>query len=110
MRLRSLALSTAGIIIAGMNIAFADQIDGDWCSADGQHLHIAGPNIKLPSGARITGDYNRHGFHYVGPAGDPEEGQDIRMSQQNDDLMYLQRRSNGTDGPPESWRRCNITS
>lgn len=90
--------------------AHGDQIDGDWCSPNGLHLHIDGPNIKIPSGAKITGDYDRHGFRYVGPSGDPEEGQDIHMSQQSDQVMYLWRRTNGQDGPPETWRRCNVTS
>jgi hypothetical protein len=43
--------------------------------SDGRTLTIDGPQIRIPSGARrITGEYSRHAFRYVGPAGDPESG------------------------------------
>ena len=55
--------------------ATADQIDGEWCSDDGQTLTINGPKIVIPSGKNIEGNYARHGFTYTGPEGDPEMGQ-----------------------------------
>ena len=88
--------------------AQADQIDGDWCSVDGKHLSINGPEIEIPSGKQITGNYTRHGFTYTGPDGDPEMGQQIRMSQQSDQLMVLYR-STAPD-KAEEWRRCQVTS
>lgn len=110
MRLLSRMPLLAATIIAGTTAAFADAIDGNWCSPNGKTLAIDGPNIVIPSGKAITGEYDRHNFRYVGPAGDPEEGQDIHMSQQSEELMYLWRRIGGKDGPVENWRRCQATS
>jgi hypothetical protein len=90
--------------------ALADRLDGDWCSADGKHLRIDGPNIQIPSGLHITGDYERHYFSYMGPPGDPEEGQLIQMQQQSDEVMHLRRQVGGKDGPEETWKRCEFTS
>ena len=61
-------------------LAGADAIDGDWCEAGGaRSLSIDGPSIRIPSGAEIRGEYDRHAFRYVGPDGDPEAGQVIKM-------------------------------
>lgn len=98
------------IFMVSATVAHADRIDGNWCDANGKTLAIDGPNIVIPSGKAITGEYDRHNFRYVGPAGDPEEGQDIHMSQQSEELMYLWRRIGGKDGPVENWRRCQATS
>lgn len=90
--------------------AFADRIDGDWCDATGRHVKIDGPTIEIPSGRVIQGEYDRHGFRYVGPEGDPEAGVEIVMQQFSEEEMGLIRRSNGANGPVETWRRCQATS
>lgn len=87
--------------------AHADQIDGGWCN-EGKRLFIDGPQIDIPSGKRITGDYTRHSFRYTGPEGDPETGQEIRMVQRSDELMLLYR-STAPDNE-ERWHRCRVTS
>ena len=90
--------------------ALSDQIDGDWCSATGQHLKIEGPAITIPSGAEIIGTYTRHGFRYEGPEGDPEAGQVIEMRQLSDEAMVLVRSIEGAARDPETWTRCQATS
>jgi hypothetical protein len=55
----------------------ADAIDGDWCNAKQQHLTIIGPQITLPTGKSLTGEYERHKFNYKIPDG--EAGHDKRM-------------------------------
>jgi len=97
-------------ISASVVPALADRIDGDWCSADGKHLSIEGPRIMIPSGAEISGQYDRHYFRYSGPAGDPEAGQTIEMQQLSDEEMRLQRTTGGEKMPVETWRRCQVTS
>lgn len=109
MRLPLAFLAGAGLFLTAVP-AHADQIDGDWCSPGGKHIHIDGPKIKIPSGAHITGDYDRHGFRYVGPDGDPEAGHEVRMAQQHDGLILVWRRIDGTEGAVEEWRRCQVTS
>jgi hypothetical protein len=90
--------------------ALADKIDGDWCNAEGQHFRIDGSRIETPAGIATTGDYRRHFFHYVAPAGDPDEGQAIDMTLQSEELLFLQRTRSGETGPTEKWRRCQMTS
>jgi hypothetical protein len=87
--------------------ALADAIDGDWCFAT-QNLHIRGPKIRLPSGAEITGDYDRHGFRYTVPANEQGAGTAISMQLFGEELMQLTRA--GGTGQPEMWRRCKPVS
>ncbi len=89
--------------------ALADAIDGDWCHG-AQSLTIAGPRIRTPEGAEMTGDYNRHGFRYVVPDGAPQAGSEVVMVLNSEELMTLVRRSGGTQSQPESWRRCKPVS
>lgn len=112
-RFRKSMISTITVIaglVATAVPALADRIDGDWCSADGKHLSIEGPRIVIPSGAEISGQYDRHHFRYSGPAGDPEAGQIIEMQQLSDEEMRLQRTAGGEKMPVETWRRCQVTS
>lgn len=112
-RFRKSTISTITVIaglVATTVPALADRIDGDWCSADGKHLSIEGPRIVIPSGAEISGQYDRHHFRYSGPAGDPEAGQIIEMQQLSDEEMRLQRTTGGQKMPVETWRRCQVTS
>ncbi|HMQ57508.1 MAG TPA: hypothetical protein PKE65_03065 [Rhizobiaceae bacterium] len=106
----TIPLATLAVSLALTLAARADAIDGDWCSAEGKHLRIDGPKIAIPSGAEISGEYNRHGFRYVGPAGDPEEGQEIVMRQQSEEEMTLRRKIGDALQPPETWRRCQTVS
>lgn len=103
-----MAATAFGVLVAAP--AIADRIDGDWCSATGLHLRIEGPRITIPSGAEITGEYDRHGFRYDGPEGDPEAGQTIVMRQLSEEEMLLRRIVGGQAQPVENWRRCQAIS
>lgn len=91
--------------------ALADAIDGDWCSAS-KHLSIKGPEIILPSGAAIQGDYRRHEFIYQVPAGDVDAGSLIYLQLQGEDNMSLYHLKDGKPVDGEAWLRCapNTTS
>lgn len=102
-----------GILLAGFAaapVAWADAIDGEWCSAKGLNLEIHGPKIRLPSGATIDGHYARHEFAYEALKDSDEAGYVIYMELQNEEEMLLRRLKNGVVGEPELWRRCNVTS
>jgi hypothetical protein len=99
----SLPIAVAVCITISAGAAWADAIDGHWCIADGRRMSIDGPKIVIPSGKAITGDYERHGFRYTVPAGDPGAGTDISMILVNEDLVQLRRAAAAT---PELWRRC----
>jgi hypothetical protein len=103
----SLALAA---ILAASAPAFADAIDGEWCSKEGKNLEIEGPKIRTPAGIDTTGQYTRHSFAYEPPAGDPEKGLVIVMRIFSDEDMELARIKNGEMGPKEMWHRCNVTS
>lgn len=107
MRIPPLAIA---LLLLSSVPASADRIDGDWCDGTGRHLRIAGPTIEIPSGAVMQGDYDRHGFRYVGPPGDPEEGVEVLMRLHSEEEMELVRRTGGAFGAPETWRRCQATS
>jgi hypothetical protein len=90
--------------------AHADAIDGEWCSPRGQRLAIAGPDITIPSGAALKGNYSRHRFAYTAPAGDPESGADILMELLDEETMKHYVVRDGAIGQAEVWRRCEVTS
>jgi hypothetical protein len=93
-----------GLCIAGLSPAFADAIDGDWCSPNGaRHLTIDGPRIVTPTGARIEGSYTRHTFDYVAPAREPEAGKRIEMRLMGETAVQF--RPDG-DSQTQIWRRC----
>ena len=101
-----------GILIAGVVTfisasAYADAIDGDWCSTtEVKQFSIAGPKITTPAGTQTTGDYSRHAFAYIVPDGDPGAGEAIVMQLMNDDEVRVS--VNG--GEPKLWRRCELIS
>jgi hypothetical protein len=82
--------------------ALADAIDGEWCNAEGRRLAISGPNIVTPGGTKTTGNYDRHGFDLVLPAGEPGGGQKMVMILLGEELMQSR---TGT-GTAVSWKRC----
>jgi hypothetical protein len=90
--------------------AFADAIDGDWCGGGGKHLTIKGSEIKTPSGATLQGNYRRHAFAYVAPAGDADAGTQIFLQLLNEEQMHFYLVKDGKPGEAELWQRCQITS
>lgn len=95
-------LSFAALLCLVAPAAFADAIDGNWCNAKTQRFSIAGPNIVTPAGTRTTGNYSRHAFSYVVPAGDPGAGTEIRMVLMGEEHVQVQEGAS----PPVIWNRC----
>lgn len=102
----ALACDACGL---GGTLAQADAIDGDWCK-DAASFQINGPHIRTPGGQQATGDYHRHGFHYVVPQGETDAGAEIAMRLLNETTVELMRREGATDGKPEIWQRCQPIS
>lgn len=101
MRLTPIALLAGLCALPGL--ARADSIDGAWCKDNGQRLMISGPSITTPGGTRMTGLYDRHGFTYVVPAGEPGAGTTVEMRLLGETAMQSRA---GANGPVEDWRRC----
>jgi len=97
-----LALLAGGGALAP-GAARADAIDGQWCSDGGLRLTIQGPNLLSPGGARMAGDYDRHGFSYIAPAGEPGAGGRVDLRLMGENVVRVQ----AANGPMEPvWRRC----
>jgi len=94
-------------LLAAAGAARADAIDGNWCHASGKRLTIEGPRIVTPGGTAMTGEYDRHGFAYVVPAGEPGAGKHMVMVLESEDVMHM---GEGTQRVlpenAETWHRC----
>ena len=90
--------------------ARADQIDGNWCFTDGRHLTIDGPAIITPGGTAMTGDYDRHGFRYVVPAGEADAGAQVDMVQFDDYTIQVTTAPPGGAARTEIWKPCDFTT
>jgi hypothetical protein len=103
--MRPWLLSSAALLAATVaTSAHADAIDGDWCRADGKRMKIAGPDIVTPGGNAIRGDYTRHSFVYVVPAGEPGAGETVSIILLSEYLAHA--RQGGPDAPLQVWNRC----
>lgn len=98
--------AAAGIVLACLAAtpARADAIDGDWCDVAGKHMTIRGPEIVTPGGSKMRGDYSRHSFSYVVPAGEAGAGEAVWMILRNEFLVHV--RQGAADAPWQEWRRC----
>lgn len=88
--------------------ALADAIDGNWCKG-GKRFEIAGPTIVTSGGKRLQGDYGRHDFSYVIPAGEAGAGARVEMDLIGDDDLRLWptgRMPDPATGKAEMWHRC----
>ncbi len=92
------------VLIATSDIARADAIDGDWCRADGKRMSIRGSDITTPGGARTRGDYSRHAFSYVVPAGEAGAGEQVAITLLSETLAHA--RQGADPAPVQVWNRC----
>jgi hypothetical protein len=100
---KALITATFGCsMLLGASAARADVIDGAWCLESGMRMMIDGPVIITPSGTRTQGEYSRHYFSYVVPAGDPGAGTTISMQLLNEETVRVHDGS-ATD---QIWHRC----
>jgi hypothetical protein len=107
MRILTASLTLTGVCLGGIlnaSIAYADAIDGNWCSAEGRHLSIAGSAVTTPGGAHITGDYTRHAFSYFAPAGEEGAGSSVQMRLMNEDEVRISFPAQA----PVVWHRCKL--
>ncbi|MCP5083630.1 MAG: hypothetical protein GY948_18235 [Alphaproteobacteria bacterium] len=103
----------AAVIWLGLSTAaFADQIDGTWCSPSGQSMTIDGSNVRTPGGKSITGRYSRHRFDYEIPDGEPQAGGRIIAEQLNDREIRVTiiKQVQAEPGAHETWTRCDVVS
>ena len=98
----------AAMVLLPVSPARADRIDGNWCYKD-RHMSIDGPKIITPGGTKMTGLYDRHGFQYTVPRGEPDPGAEVDMIQYDDNTIQVT--TTGGDGSrTEIWNRCDLTT
>jgi hypothetical protein len=101
--IRFLTGAVCSALLGFVHPAFADAIDGDWCRADGKRMTIRGPAIVTPGGQQTNGDYTRHSFSYVIPAGEAGAGVTVSIQLLGE---YLAHARQGADASVQEWRRC----
>ena len=100
-------------MLLSSSCAFADSIDGTWCSErDHRQMTITGPDALLPGGRHITGDYSRHRFSFTIPMPDADAGRVMLLRLMGEMLMVSVIASSDGSAPsePEHWKRCELTS
>ena len=95
--------AVCAVLLGFVHPALADAIDGDWCRTDGKRMAIRGPAIVTPGGQHTSGDYTRHSFSYVIPAGEAGAGATVSIQLLGE---YLAHAHQGTDAAVQEWRRC----
>ncbi len=103
------AVMIGATIALSAQVARADAIDGNWCSAEGKRMEIEGPAITTPAGTQWHGNYSRHYFTYQVPASDPGAGQTVYMALQNENTVHITVAADAQaalKSPVEVWHRC----
>jgi len=93
-------------LVASAGSAQADAIEGNWCHPQHGNFEIRGPNILTPGGQQMTGDYSRHGFEYVAPAGERAAEESINLALVDDETLHLLIKQ--ANAEIEVWRRCTV--
>src|SRR5215469_3956725 len=97
------------LLLGFAEVARADAIDGNWCSADGKRMEIQGSAITTPAGTHWHGNYSRHYFTYEVPASDPGAGQTVYMALQNENTVHITMATDAQAAQKsavEVWHRC----
>jgi len=94
------------LLLALSGGARADAIDGEWCASDGAHMSIAGADITTPGGTRMKGNYSRHAFDYVVPAGEAGTGETVNILLRSE--YFAVSRQGPSTAPLKEWRRCAV--
>ncbi len=105
----ALGVALGALTALSAQVARADAIDGNWCSADGKRMLIEGPAITTPAGTQTQGNYSRHYFTYQVPASDPGAGKTIYMALLNENTVHLTMAADAQSAqqsPVEVWHRC----
>lgn len=90
--------------------AFADRIDGSWCTGAAQRVEINGPKISIGGKPVIDGTYTRHQFLYTVPNGEEHAGDKVYMQVLGDEDMSSYRMRDNKAVDLLDWKRCQAVS
>ncbi len=95
-------VSACFLLVLATGAAYADSIDGDWCSDNGRRISIAGPDVTVSKAVKMQGNYTRHGFSFTMPAPESDAGSAVEMQLQGETRVQIKIGS----GAAQVWRRC----
>ena len=100
----------AAFLLLIPTVAYADRIDGTWCTGAAMRVEINGPKISLGGKPAVDGTYTRHQFIYIVPDGEEHAGDKVYMQVLGDEDMssYTVKENKAVD--PLDWKRCQATS
>ena len=107
-----LRLAAFVVLFTAAQPALADQINGNWCSPDGQSMTVDGPRVVTPGGHTVTANYDRHHVDYRIPEGEPSSGDRFSADQLNHEQISVSiiRASDGQAGKAVIWTPCKPIS
>ncbi len=100
------------LLVASTAAAFADKIDGTWCSPSGKSISIDGPRVITPLGKIAVARYDRHHIDYEIPEGEPNAGDRLTANQLNEEQIRVSvvGKAKSETGAPEIWMPCKQIS
>lgn len=100
------------LLVASTATAFADKIDGTWCSPSGKSISIDGPRVITPSGKTVAARYDRHHIDYEIPDGEPNAGDRLTADQLNEEQIRVSvvSKAKSETGASEIWTPCKQIS
>ncbi len=110
-QLLKICVLTTALIGAMSQPVFADQINGNWCSASGKTLSINGSDVITPAGNQVSANHERHHIDYQIPAGEPNAGAQFSADQLNDNEISVKiiKGTPSIEGKSEIWTACKPT-
>ena len=100
-------LSVALLLAFPVAPARADQIDGKWCSMEGELIEVAFTDVTTLGGNAVKANYDRHHIDFVIPKGEKHEGMVFSADQLNhEQIRVTVIGDNGTGSPSEIWEKC----
>ncbi len=102
----------AGCFLAAFTLGVhADQINGDWCSPNGQVVSIDGAHVITPYGNQVSANHDRHHIDYQIPAGEPNAGDQFTADQLSDDKLSVKiiKDNASAKAKSEIWTSCKPT-
>ncbi|SFI05628.1 hypothetical protein SAMN05216304_101635 [Bosea sp. OK403] len=94
--------AVAALTFCTMSPAYADAIDGAWCSENGRRFTIEGSAVTTTKGLRLSGNYTRHTFNFTLPPEEADAGSPVDMVLQGETQVRVTIGS----AAAQTWRRC----
>ncbi|MCF6200060.1 MAG: hypothetical protein L3J67_11835 [Hyphomicrobiaceae bacterium] len=105
-------LLTGLFSVFASSFVLADQINGNWCAADGRTISIDGPHVTTPAGNTVLAIHGRHHIDYLIPENETDAGHRFTADQLDDERISVQiiDSKTGQRSPAQIWVPCKPTA